>query len=86
MVISLVAAVLAALCAGPMTASAAPGAGSGPDRLDAYTAVVQAAELPTIAEQGIDVSGQRPVANGIELDMVLDQAQADRLRGHGSRR
>ena len=36
-----------------------------------------------IAEQGIDVSGQRPVANGIELDMVLDQAQADRLRGKG---
>ena len=54
-----------------------------PDRLDAYTAVVQAAEIPTIAQQGIDVSGQRPVANGIELDMVLDQAQADRLRGQG---
>ena len=43
----------------------------------------QAAELPVIAEQGIDVSGQRPVANGLELDMVLDQAQADRLRGRG---
>ena len=37
-----------------------------------------------IAEQGIDVSGQRRVANGIELDMVLDQAQADRLRGRES--
>ena len=68
---------------GLTTASAAPSAGRDPDRLDAYTAVVQAAEIPTIAEQGIDVSGQRPVANGIELDMVLDQAQADRLRGRG---
>ena len=27
------------------------------------------------------MSGQRQVANGIELDMVLDQAQANRLRG-----
>ena len=44
---------------------------------------MQADELATIAQQGIDVSGQRPVANGIELDMVLDQAQADRLRGRG---
>ena len=81
--ISLVAAVLAALCAGPMTSSATPSARRGPDRLDAYTAVVQAAELPTIAQQGIDVSGQRRVGSGIELDMVLDQAGADRLRSHG---
>ena len=36
-----------------------------------------------IAQQGIEVSGRRQVANGIELDIVLDQAQADRLRGRG---
>jgi hypothetical protein len=53
------------------------------DQLDAYTAVVQPDELATIAEQGIDVSGQRQVADGTELDMVLDQAQAERLRGKG---
>src|SRR5688572_5326384 len=81
LVISLVAAVVAALCFGLTTASAAPSA--RPDRLEAYTAVVRAAQLATIAQQGIDVSGQRRVANGIELDMVLDQAQADRLRGKG---
>ncbi len=81
LVISLVAAVAAALCTGLITASAAPGA--GPDPLDSYTAVVQATQLATIAQQGIDVSGQRAVANGIELDMVLNQAQADRLRGRG---
>ena len=40
LVISLVAAVVAALCVGLTTASAAPSAGSDPDRLDAYTAVV----------------------------------------------
>ncbi|MGH9249662.1 MAG: M14 family metallopeptidase, partial [Acidimicrobiales bacterium] len=81
LVISLAAAVVAALCVGFTTASAAPSASS--DRLDAYTAVVQADEIPTIAQQGIEVSGQRAVASGIELDMVLDQAQADRLRGRG---
>ena len=80
-VISLGAAVVAALCAGLITASAAPG--TGPDRLDAYTAVVQDTQLAIIAQQGIEVSGQRRVANGIELDMVLDQARANRLRGRG---
>ncbi len=83
LVISLVAAVVAALCVGLTTASAAPNAGRDSDRLDAYTAVVQADEIPTIAQEGIEVSGQRQVANGIELDVVLDQAQADRLRGRG---
>src|SRR5262245_28347356 len=81
--ISLVAAVVATGCLGLTTASAAPGGESDPDQLDAYTAVGRAAEIPAIAEQGIDVSGQRTVANGIELDMVLDHAQADRLRAKG---
>src|SRR5262245_50113602 len=83
LVFSLVAAVVAALCVGGTTASAPPSAGGEPDPLDAYTAVVQPADISAIAEQGIDVSGQRQVANGIELDMVLNQAQADRLRGKG---
>ena len=83
LVISLVAAVVAALCMGLTTASAAPSAGRDSDRLDAYTAVVQADEIATIAQEGIEVSGQQRVANGIELELVLDQAQADRLRGRG---
>jgi hypothetical protein len=70
LVTSLVVAVVAALCAGLTGASAAPSTGSG--RLD-YTAVVQVAEMPLIAQQGIEVSGQRQVTNGIELDMVLDR-------------
>jgi len=80
---TLFAAVVAALCVGLTAASAKPGAGRNPDRLNVYTAVVQAADLPVIAQQGIDVSGQRRVANGIKLDMVLDKAQADRLRSRG---
>ena len=81
--ISVVAGVFTAGCLALTTASAAPSAGSDPDPLDAYTAVMQPAQLPAIARQGIDVSGQRAVASGIELDMVLDHAQADRLRGQG---
>ena len=74
---------LCGLAAGSASAAPAQSQPAGDDQLDAYTAVVQADQLSTIAEQGIDVSGQRQVANGIELDMVLDQAQADRLRGRG---
>jgi zinc carboxypeptidase len=83
LVISLVTAVVAAGCVGLATASAAPSPGRAPDPLDAYTAVVQPADVSAIAQEGIDVSGQRRVANGVELEVVLDQAQADRLRGKG---
>ena len=42
-----------------------------PEPLDAYTAVVgEPAELQTIAEQGIEVSGQERSAGGVELDAV----------------
>jgi hypothetical protein len=78
-----VAAVVAAISAGTTSVSASPSGRSEPDPLDAYTAVVQPAEMPSVAEQGIEVSGQRVGADGIELDMVLDQAQADRLRAKG---
>jgi hypothetical protein len=74
---------LSGLAAGSASAAPAQSQPAGDDRLDAYTAVVQPDQLSAIAEQGIEVSGQRRVANGIELDMVLDQAQADRLRGRG---
>ncbi len=83
LVISLVAAVVAAFCVEFTPASAAPSAAADPDRLDAYTAVVQPAQIATIGQQGIEVSGHRQVANGTELDMVLNQAQANRLRDRG---
>jgi Zinc carboxypeptidase len=74
---------LSGLAAGSADAAPAESQPAGDDQLDAYTAVVEADELTTIAEQGVDVSGQRQVADGIELDMVLDQDQADRLTGRG---
>ena len=36
----------------------------GNDRLDAYTAVVPAEQLATIAKQGLDISDQTTVAEG----------------------
>ena len=75
-------AVIVSFCVGS-AAAAAPSAPPDPDQLDAYTAVVQPSEVATITQQGIEVSGHRQVANGIELDMVLDQALAEQLRGKG---
>jgi Zinc carboxypeptidase len=74
---------LGGLATGTASAGPAETQPAGDDRLEAYTAVVQADQLPAIAEQGIDVSAQQPVADGVELEMVLDQDQADRLRGRG---
>jgi hypothetical protein len=74
---------LSGLAAGSASAAPTQSQPAEDDQLEAYTTVVQAEELSTIAQQGIDVSDQRPVADGVELDMVLDQDQADRLRGRG---
>ena len=82
-VISMAVLIVAALCAGPANASPVPSVGRDPDQLDAYTAVVQADQLATIAEQGIDLSGQQPVGDAMQVDMVLTQAQADHLRSQG---
>jgi len=72
------------MCAGLTSATATPtGAGRDPDRLDAYTATVAPSQLPAIAQQGFDVSGQRLVRGGVELDLVLTQGQADRLEARG---
>jgi hypothetical protein len=74
---------LGGLAAGSASAAPTQSQPADDDQLDAYTAVVETDEISTIAEQGIDVSGQRQVAGGTELEMVLDQAQAERLRGKG---
>ncbi|HEX6151603.1 M14 family zinc carboxypeptidase, partial [Nocardioides sp.] len=44
---------------------------------------VAPSQLPAIAEQGFEVSGQRPVKGGVELDLVMDRAQADKLEAQG---
>jgi hypothetical protein len=83
LVISLALLIVAALCAAPASAYPTPTVGRDPEQLDAYTAVVPAEQLAAIAEQGIDVSGQQPLENGVKLDLVLTQAQADHLRSLG---
>src|SRR5262245_38863785 len=85
LVASLVLAVVAALCAG-LTVAAASSTANAPrqqDHLDVYSATVTPDELSVLTESGVDVSGQRQVAHGVELDIVLDQAQAEGLRAKG---
>ncbi len=55
------------------------------DRLDAYTAVVQAGQLAMLAEQGFDATGQREVAGGIEVGLVLTKHQRAKLARDGVR-
>jgi Zinc carboxypeptidase len=80
---TLFAAVAAAICVGLTAASATPAASKNSNRLEAYTAVVQADELAIIAELGIDETAQRRVADGIALDVILSRAQAKELRARG---
>ena len=87
LICSLIAVVLAALCVGLASQANSRTVGRSPDRLDGrlevYTATVKVRDLPGLARQGLDVSAQRQVRGGLELDLVLDQAQADRLRARG---
>ena len=81
---SLVLTVVTALCAGLTSATAAPTAvGRDPDRLDAYTLTVTPSELSAVSDLGVEVSGQRSVEDGLELDVVLDGAQANKLEAQG---
>jgi zinc carboxypeptidase len=84
---SLVAAVIAGVCVGLAPTTAKPEApGRDPDQLDAYTVTVAPSELSAIAQQGYDVSGQRVLKSGaVRLDLVLDQAQANKLQSQGVR-
>jgi hypothetical protein len=78
---SALAAVVTALCAGLSTAGAEPGRDDG--RLDVYTVTVPSEQVADLARQGLDVSDQKQVSGGTELQLVLDQAGAERLRGQG---
>ncbi|GAA4723664.1 M14 family metallopeptidase [Nocardioides endophyticus] len=81
---SLVLTVVTAMCAGLTSATAAPSAaGRDPDRLDAYTLTVAPSELSAVSDLGVEVSGQRSVKGGLELDVVLDGAQANKLEAQG---
>ena len=43
----------------------------------------QSLSLPIIAEQGLDVTGQRQVKGGREVELVMSPTQADLLEAHG---
>ena len=65
----------------------APGAGAAQrasDRLDVYTAVVQADQLRALADQGFELSDVREVAGGTEVQLVLSKAQRAELSRDGS--
>jgi hypothetical protein len=54
------------------------------DRLNAYTAVVDAGGLATIAQSGFDVAeGTRRVAGGTEVDLIMTADQRDKLAAAG---
>jgi hypothetical protein len=78
---ALVAAAVAIVCA--LGAQVAAAKQRGSDRLNAYRAVVKADELATLTEQGFDVSDQRRVKRGIEVDVVATKAQRAKLTQQG---
>ena len=53
------------------------------DRLDVYTATVNAEQLGTLAEQGFELTGQRAVASGFDVDLVATRDQRDKLAQGG---
>jgi hypothetical protein len=55
------------------------------DRLNAYKAVVRADQLSTLAAQGFDLTGQREVAGGVEVDLIMTQSQRAKLEADGIR-
>ena len=78
----LLAAATAALAlAGAQVADAKP---RPQDRLNAYTAVVDAGGLRTIAEAGFDIAeGARQVAGGTEVDLIMTADQRAKLADAG---
>ncbi len=84
-VVVLVIAVVAALCAGLGGLGSASGAAAPPgkDPLDAYTATVEPDAVAGLAAQGYDVSDQTPAGAKTKVGLVLDKAQAKKLRGQG---
>jgi len=72
---------LAVVTAAGVLTLAAPA--SAAERLEAYTAVVTADELASLAAQGFDLHGAHPVAGGTEVDLVLNRAQRAKLAQEG---
>ena len=79
--------VLAATTAAFVLAVAVPATAAqrAADRLDVYTAVVNAEQLSALAAQGFELTGVREVAGGTEVQLVASKAQRARLTRDGIR-
>ncbi len=67
----------------PANAGPAPAAPRAQERLNAYTARVSAAQLPDVVAQGLDVTAQRKVRGGVELQLVMSGSEAAQLEARG---
>jgi zinc carboxypeptidase len=63
-------------------AEAASAAQPSRERLDAYTAVVQAGDLKALADQGFEYDAEQ-VAGGLQVDLVMTKSQRDKLAEDG---
>src|SRR5574342_351533 len=57
--------------------------GGGGDQLEMYTTIVNHGQAQKLAREGYDIAATRPAPGGVELDLVLSNAQAARLRAQG---
>src|SRR3954452_16528764 len=62
------------LCAAPSAARAADDQG-----LDVYSLSATQAQASDLARQGVDIAAVRPAGAGVDLDLVLNKAQASSL-------
>ncbi|MEV6103705.1 M14 family zinc carboxypeptidase [Streptomyces sp. NPDC051940] len=75
-------ALLAGLTSAAAGSSPAQG-GDGSDRLELYKATVDAAALQGLQRRGYDIANVRQQAGGTQVELVLTDAERDRLRGQG---
>jgi len=66
-----------------LTAQSAVAQERGRDRLEAYTAVVQADGLQTLVDQGYELTGQKQVAGGTQVGIIATRAQRAKLAQQG---
>jgi hypothetical protein len=75
--------VSAATAAALSLALAGPAVAADQGKLDVYSATVTTEQAGDLAAQGIDVAAQKPTATGVQLDLVLSQAEVAKLAGKG---
>jgi hypothetical protein len=74
---------LAAAVAAAVLIVAAPAGAAARDRLDAYTAIVDARGLAAVTAAGFDLEGAKKVRGGTEVDLIMTAEQRDKLAAEG---